>query len=216
MQRDKITDKDLIRYLTGVEKLLLGGLSGLLILLVLSSVEILLSVAIYAATTTHRMSFVNYLYGNADDYYQHGVLKFFLFLEGSFSIVLLGVVIIAGMIYLMGKGRNIWAGSLLLFIVTLLCLLFIPVSHKENVYAIKVTVKTDSPIQLRGKQSFITKEFSSKSAVEQYFYNLNFSEYLNQEMIVKTRKVRQPLLKLRFPQNPNLTNSESELDGDNE
>lgn len=216
MQRDKITDKDLIRYLTGVEKLLLGGLSGLLILLVLSSVEILLSVAIYAATTTHRMSFVNYLYGNADDYYQHGVLKFFLFLEGSFSIVLLGVVVIAGMIYLMGKGRNIWAGSLLLFIVTLICLLFIPVSHKEKVYAIKVTVKTDSPIQLRGKQSFITKEFSSKSAVEQYFYNLNFSECLNQEMIVKTRKVRQPLLKLRFPQNPNLTNSESELYDDND
>lgn len=175
----------------------------------------MLSVAIYAATTTHKMSFTNYLYGNADDYYQHEVLKFFLFLEGGFSIFLLGVVIIAGMIYLLGKGRNIWAGSLLLFIVTILCLLFIPVSHKERVYAIKVTVKTDSPIQLRGKQSFITKEFSSKSAVERYFYNLNFSEYLNQEMVVKTKKVRQPLLKLRLPQNPNLTNPGSELDADN-
>ena len=41
MQRYKITDKDLIRYLTGVEKVLLGGLAGLLILLVLSSIEII-------------------------------------------------------------------------------------------------------------------------------------------------------------------------------
>jgi len=215
VQRNEITDKDLIRFLTGVEKTLGGGLVGLFILLVISSIEILLSVAIYAATTTHKMSFVNYLYGNADDDYQHGVLKFFLFLQGSLSVVLLGIVIIVGMIYLLGKGRNIWAVSLLLFVVTILCLLFVPVNHKEKVYAIKVTVKTDSPIQLRGKQSFITKEFSSKSAVEQYFYNLNFSECLNQEMIVKTKKVRQPLLKIRFPQNPNLTNSESEIDDDN-
>lgn len=214
MKRKEITDKDLIKMLTPFEKAMGGAVIGLVVLFVISAVEILLSVAIYASTTTHKMSFVNYLYGNADDDYQHMVLKFFLFLQGSLAVVLLGIVIVAGLIYLFGKGKNIEAVSLLLLVLTVLFLLFVPVNHKEKVYAIKVSVKIDSPIQLRGKQSFITKEFSSKSAVEQYFYNLNFSECLNQEMIVKTKKVRQPLLKLRFPQNPNLTNSESELDDD--
>lgn len=214
MKRNEITDKNLIKMLTGSEKAIGGSLIGLVLLFVISAIEILLSVAIYASTTIHKMSFVNYLYGDGDNYYDHGVLKFFLFLQGSVAIILLVIAFVSGLIYLLRKGRIIWAGSLLSFVLTVFLVLFVPVNHKEKVYAIKATVKTDSPIKFINIQTFTTRDFSSKAAAKHYFSTLDFNECFNQEIIAKTKEVHQPLLKFRLPENPKPTNSESELDND--